>query len=129
MTPYDKKILDCFPPNKWISFDEIRKALPSVGFYSLRTYALPRLRKMRLVERSVGFPARYRRVSGAVTVEDAKRAPYTQRKCLCCANLFRSEGSHNRVCFDCREAHTRHGDSHAEFSFHTTGRTTHSGHK
>lgn len=34
-----------------------------------------------------------------------------RRTCLCCGSLFDSEGSHNRICADCRYAQQVYGHS------------------
>ena len=31
-----------------------------------------------------------------------ERKPNTERPCMCCGNLFKSEGKHNRLCYECK---------------------------
>lgn len=39
------------------------------------------------------------------SLQDAadRQARSRQRACLCCGNIFRSEGAHNRLCDTCRK--------------------------
>lgn len=106
-----KLILECIPFDGWITACDIVVKVTEYTPSRLRSYTLPMLCQLNLIERVRGRPSRYRRLNKEVKkVENIYEVIVSiEKKCLTCSKTFKSEGKHNHICSVCFETNKRMG--------------------